>query len=1080
MKSFWIFFLERKAFTYLVMIALVFAGFYSVLVIPKESAPEVIIPVGVVTTVLRGGSGEDVEKLVTNKLEQEIINVENIDKVTSSSRDGVSVISAQFIASADVEKSIQDLKDAVDRVKGQLPSDAEEPNVLKVNFADQPILIMSVSQDLSPVQLTELGEDLKNELKKVKGVSKVELSGVREKQVQVIIEKDKLARYGLSLDRVIGALTASNANFPIGKIVVDNIEYPIKFSGEIKAGSEVENIGIQADNGTVVYVRDIAVVSDGLENARTYSRVSVNGEPSENALALYVYKKSGGDVTEIGNAVKGRIEELKKEGGMLSGGNVVISIDAGKEVNKDLTNLSRTAIETIILVMLVLFLTIGWRESVVAGISIPLSFVIAFIGLYLSGNTINFLSLFSLILAIGILVDSGIVVAESIHTRMQGGASVEEAAKGTIDEYAWPLIAGTMTTVAVFAPLFFLSGIVGQFVSSIPFTIIFVLIASIFVALGMVPILATLLIKKEKADQKSNRLTEYQEKYFHISQEWYKNFLRGVLTEKKQQRIFFWSMVGAFIVSFGLVFGGMIKVELFPQDDQSFVVVSIEKTEGSSLESTDLVVRQVEEILYEQKYVESFVTTVGASSALTDNSGGSGNSKFANITVILPEKREQTSSEVVDLLREEFKNIRDGIVKVGQANNGPPSGKPVAIKFLGDDLEKISAAADKAENILLSIEGTEGVETSLKDDSNQFELVVDKQKAAAAGLSPIQIASTLRTAVSGSIATTIKKQDDDIDILVRVDLNDKFINPEDANRANLDNLQNIEIMTPRGGIILGSILEAKLSSNKSVISHEDQKRVVTVSSDLKGDITATEVVNAFQKREAELEMPSDVQIKYGGETEDVDNTFRDMLIALIAGMVLMLAILVLEFNSFRYSFYLLSAVPLSLIGVFFGLFITGKALSFSAMLGIVALAGVVINHAIILLDSIIHRLDREIERVKVTDTEEQNILLNAIVDSSAIRLRPIVLTTLTTVVGMIPLANVSALWGPLAITIMFGLLFSMVLTLIFIPLRFYKKPGKRYSHLKTEIPKQKTSIRTKLANVKNFLKSAYKYLLFWN
>jgi HAE1 family hydrophobic/amphiphilic exporter-1 len=372
----------------------------------------------------------------------------------------------------------------------------------------------------------------------------------------------------------------------------------------------------------------------------------------------------------------------------------------------------------------------------------------------------------------------------------------------------------------------------------------------------------------------------------------------------------------------------------------------------------------------------------------------------------------------------------------------------VAIKFLGDDLEQISAAADKAENILLSIEGTEGVETSLKDDSNQFELVVDKQKAAAAGLSPIQIASTLRTAVSGSIATTIKKQDDDIDILVRVDLNDKFINPEDANRANLDNLQNIEIMTPRGGVILGSILEAKLSSNKSVISHEDQKRVVTVSSDLKDGKTATEIVNAFQKREAELKMSPDVQIKYGGETEDVDNTFRDMLIALIAGMVLMLAILVLEFNSFRYSFYLLSAVPLSLIGVFFGLFITGKALSFSAMLGIVALAGVVINHAIILLDSIIHRLDREIERVKSVDSQDQNILLNAIVDSSAIRLRPIVLTTLTTVVGMIPLANVSALWGPLAITIMFGLLFSMVLTLIFIPLRFYKKPGKRYSHLK--------------------------------
>jgi HAE1 family hydrophobic/amphiphilic exporter-1 len=351
MKNFWYFFLERKSFTYLVMITLVLAGLYSVLVIPKESAPEVIVPVGIVTTVLRGGSGEDVEKLVTNKLEQEIINIENIDKVTSSSRDGISIISAQFLASADVEKSIQDLKDAVDRVKGQLPTDADEPNVLKVNFADQPILIMSVSNDLSGVALTNLGEELKNELKKVKGVSKVEISGSGEKQVQVIVEKDKLARYGLTLDRVVATLSSNNANFPIGKIVVGEVEYPIKFSGEIREGSEVENIGITSDSGTVVYLRDIATVMDGLENAKSYSRISVNGNPSENSLTLQIFKKSGGDVTEIGQAVKDRIEELKKPGGLLDNGQAIVSVDAGKQVKKDLRELSQTAMETIILVM---------------------------------------------------------------------------------------------------------------------------------------------------------------------------------------------------------------------------------------------------------------------------------------------------------------------------------------------------------------------------------------------------------------------------------------------------------------------------------------------------------------------------------------------------------------------------------------------------------------------------------------------------------------------------------------------------------------------------------------------------------
>ncbi len=1046
MQAFWTFFLKNKSFTYLVIITLVAAGLMSVFAIPKESSPEVIVPIGIVTTVLRGGSGEDVEKLVTNKLEQEIANVENIDKVTSSSRDGLSVISAQFLASANVDKSIQALKDAVDRVKSQLPSDAEEPNVLKVNFADQPILIVSVSQDLSPIQLTDLGEDLKDELKKVRGVSKVEVSGVRKKEVQVVLEKDKMLKYGLSAEKVVGAIQASNASFPIGKIEVDKIEYPIKFAGSIETGSQVENISFTTDQGVVVYLRDIAVISDSLESPKNYSRTSVSGQPSENALTLYIYKKSGGDVTEIGDAVKQKLEDLKK--GKLSGAGVVVSIDAGKQVKRDLKDLSRTGVETIILVMLVLLLTIGWRESLVAGLSIPLSFVIAFTGLYFSGNTINFLSLFSLILAIGILVDSGIVVAESIHTRMKEG-DVEKAAIGTLKEYAWPLIAGTMTTVAVFAPLFFLSGIVGQFVKSIPFTIIFVLIASIFVALGMVPIIATILIKKET---KPNRFTEMQEKYFLLVQNWYKKFLGNILLEKRKQRQFYWSLVALFVLSFALVFGGLIKVELFPQDNQDFVVVGIEKQEGTALVNTDLVTRQVEEILYGQKYVESFVTTVGASSGLLDNNGGGENSKFANVTVILKSDRgNMTSTDAVAFLRKELSIVRDAKIKVGQASNGPPSGKPVVIKFLGDDLNELALLADKAESLLQTVNGTQDVETSLRDDGSQFELVIDRAKAAQAGLSPIQVAGVLRTAVSGSVATTIKKQDNDVDVLVRVGLNDKFINPEDAVKTNVDSIKNLEIVTQKGSILLGTILDVKLVSSRSVISHEGQKRVVTVSSNLKEGTTATEVVAAFKIKQKELGLTEKVEINYGGETEDVDNTFRDMLIALVAGMVLMLAILVLEFNSFRYSLYLLSAVPLSLIGVFFGLFITGKALSFSAMLGIVALAGVIINHAIILLDSILHRLDKEILPLYSASTQvggEENVLFNAIIESSAIRLRPIILTTLTTVVGMIPLAGVSALWGPLAITIMFGLLFSMVLTLVFIPLRFYKKPGARYIHLK--------------------------------
>ena len=1040
MHSFWIFFLKKRAFTYMVMGTLIAVGLYSLVAIPKESAPEVVVPVGIVTTILRGGSGEDVEKLITNKLEQEIANVENIDKVTSSSKEGVSIITAQFNASADIDKSLQDLKDAVERGKTELPSDAEDPIVTKVNFSEQPILILSVSQDLSPAGLTALGDDLEKELKKIKGVSQVVITGTRKREVQVVVRKNQLATYGLSLNQVISAIQGANTSLPIGTITVADIDYPIKFSGSIEETSQVPNITLTSPRGTIVYLRDIAFIADGLESPKTFSRISVDGTPSENALTLNIYKKSGGDITVIGDAVKERIKELQAS--TLLGANVVVSFDGGANVQKDLRELTKVGFETILLVMLVLFLTIGWREALVAGLSIPLSFVIAFIGLYVSGNTINFISLFSLILAIGILVDSGIVVAEAIHTRFKKYGEIEQAATASIKEYAWPLIAGTMTTVAVFAPLFFLSGVTGQFISSIPFTIIFVLMASIFVALGMVPLLAIVLTKR---DEKENRFTELQETWFFKTQQWYKKFLGNILLNTKTQNRFLLGLGFAFILAVLLPVTGILKVQFFPQDDQDFVYITVEKPQGTPLTVTDIAVRKVEEILYEQSTIESFVTTVGAGSAFSSDGGGA-NSKVANITVLLPEERDLTSTEIMEAFRKDLSVIDDAIIKVDQGNNGPPSGAPVLITFKGDNLEQLSLLADKAERILKEIPGTRDVETSLRDNGTQFEIIIDRAKASSYGITTAQIAQVLRTSVSGVTATTIKKQGSDIDVLVKVDLNANFVNPEDTIKTTLDTVKQLTIITPSGSVVLlGSLMSTKVSESRAVINHEDQKRIASVSSQLEGKTTALEVVSAFKKEEKNLLLPSEIEVDYGGENEDVQKTFKEMFFALIAGMAGMLAILVLEFNSFRYAFYLLFTIPLSLIGVLGGLALTGQTLSFSSMLGLIALAGVIINHAIILLDSILRRLEEE----KRKENKEHHASLHEIiVESSAIRLRPIVLTTVTTVVGMIPLAGVSALWGPLAFAIMFGLTFAMILTLVLIPMFFYRYPGKKYESMK--------------------------------
>lgn len=1024
MVSLWKFFLDKKQFSVLLITALAAAGFVSIIVIPKESAPEVEVPIGIVSTVLPGGSAQDVERLVTNKIEDELVNLEDLDTVTSTSREGLSVVVAQFEASADLDQSIQDVKDAVDRAKVELPEEAKEPNVSRVNFADQPIIITSISVDRPARELVELGEQIKNEIKAIHGISRVEVTGIRERETQVVVRPEALASYGLNLSDAIAALGSNNASFPIGAIETSGVNYAIQLRGDISDPSEVARIPVGNRGGTPIYLGDIALVSDGLERPLTTSRVSVAGAPSEQALTLLVFKKSGGDVTEIADNVNARLDELKDT--LLAGSTVLTTFDRGDLVDKDLGELSRTGLYTVLLVMVALLITIGWRESLVAGLSIPLSFLIAFIGLLFSGNTINFVSLFSLILAIGILVDSGIVVVEAIQARTTKYGSAYKAAIASLEEYAWPLIAGTTTTIAVFVPLFFISGITGKFIASIPFTVIFVLIASIVVALGMVPLFAILFTREKKS-----RMERVQEEYTERAKQWYKTRLSLLLENRRLQNWFLRLIVVAFIVALASPAVGFVKVIFFPQGDVDFVLVEVEKPHGTTLAESDLFMRGVEDELYGNSNIESFVTTIGQSSQFSENV--SSDTKLANITVNLRSDRTKTSSEIVGELRAALAPFNtQATVRVSEPNNGPPVGAPILIKFTGNDLDAVEQTVSRAEDLLKSIEGTKEVTTSMKDNGVQIVVTVDKAKAAAVGLSPAIVAGTLRAAINGTTATVIKKQDKDIDVVVKMALGDTRADAAENPETTADALRQIPLRTPTGqNILLGSVVTVGLEKSNASISHENRERIGSVSAALAPNITAQEVRQQFEAREEELHTPEGVSVTFGGENEEVDQSFRDMFFALLAGMGMMLAILVLEFNSFRFTFYLLSIVPLSLIGVLLGLGITGQPLSFPSMLGFIALAGVIINHGIISLDSMIHYLRRS----------EGVTLLQVVVDSAAVRLRPIFLTTITTVVGMIPLVFVSELWAPLAFAIMFGLLFATVLTLILLPILFYRWPG---------------------------------------
>jgi multidrug efflux pump subunit AcrB len=775
-----------------------------------------------------------------------------------------------------------------------------------------------------------------------------------------------------------------------------------------------------------VYLRDVATVSDGVKRATAYTRISTPEAPSQQAFTISVFKTRGEDVTQVTEAVRNVLSGLQST--VLNGSTVAITIDAGEEVQRDLTQLSRSGLETIALVMLCLFLTLGWRESLIAGISIPLSFLLAFIGLLYSGNTINFVSLFSLILAIGILVDSGIVVVEAIHTRTKALGDPLLAAQAALKEYAWPLIGGTMTSVAVFVPLFFISGVVGKFIATIPFTLIFVLMASIVVALGMVPLLAI----RFSSQGHTSKFIEMQDEYAERARVWYARGLRTFLMSRGDQNRFVTVLVVSFFVVLSLPALGAIKVDFFPQDDIDFVYVDIEMPPGTELNRTDLVTRGVEDTLFGMDTVAVMVTEVGRTSQFSN--APKVEPRYATITLNLPKDREFTSSDVVAQVKERLAQTNtQASTRVGQPSGGPPVGAEILIKFLGEDKAELERVSAQAARTLAAVPGAVDVETSSKDAGVSFALSVDRATLAQLGITPAQVASTLRTALSGVAATQLTGGSKDVDVTVSLNLNPSFIDPHEANQATLDAIRTIPLVTPNGTqVLLGSVVKESVTAGSASIEHENRKRVVSVLGNVAPGSTATEIIAEFTKEMEAQTLPSGVVMQIGGENEETNKSFAEMGYALLAGLALMFIILVLSFDSFRYSAFLLLTVPLSLIGVFAGLALMGQALSFPSLLGVITLAGVIINHAIILMDSIIQRLH---------DASGKKFI-DIVVDAATTRLRPIFLTTITTVLGMIPLTHVSGLWSPLAYAILFGLSFAMILTLVFIPLLVYRYPEK--------------------------------------
>ncbi len=1020
-KSWAGFFIKHFRFTYLIIIAVLFLGMFSLFTLPREAEPEVEVPFAVVNTVFPGASPSDVEDLVTNEIEEEIDKLDNIKEYNSTSKQGFSNIFVEFEAEADLKESMRKLREAVDNAQPNLPDDVNSPNVTELSFSDTPIVTYSLIGDYSDENLEKYAETFEEELEKIPGVSRIDIIGGVEREFQVLLDRVKLNNYNISLNQVNEAIQKSNFNLPAGEVEIEGFNYNIRVSSHLEEAKHLEDVVVATYESSPVLLKDIATVKDTFKDKKTESRIGFNGDSARNAISLQSYKKTGGNIIKIVDTSREKINNLSNNQIFPPNLRIEKTNDNSVFIREDINTLGTSALQTFILIAIILLLILSFRGALITALSVPVAFLIAFIAIKAQGMTLNSMVLFSLVLSLGLMVDNAIVIIEGINEYVsEYGKSIYKAAILSVWNFKWPIIAGTLTTVSAFLPMLLVSGILGEYLSFIPKTVTATLLSSLFVALVVIPTLAARFIKI-----KNNGTGKYRSKKRHLfvagqMQKIYKKyryFLHRVLPYKGRRRVLLGAFWILFFMAVAIPVTGLMKIEMFPEIDFDYFVVNVELPAGSTLNQTGEVVTKVEEKISQIPELDNYVTNIGSSmSLMPGGSGGSGTHK-ANITVNLKDEkeRERTSFEISEKLREEFKSVQEAEVKVEELRAGPPSGAPIEVRIFGNDLKKLSNLSGQIFNYFDQKQETINVQESIEESTGEFVVKVNREKADFYGLSQASIASILRSAVFGNEATTLNLPGDDISVVVKYDK---------KNFQSISDIKNLIINSPKGPVALGEVADITIQPSLLNINHRNGERIVTVSSDIRPGVDLQQVLSAFDKKKQELAIPEGFSIQVGGELEDITRSYQETFYSMIVAIILISGILILQFNSFRQPLIIIFTLPLAIIGVIFGLTLFNQAFSFPAFIGIVALAGIVVNDAIVLIDRINKNIDNGLE------FEE------AIINGGVSRMQPILLTSITTIAGIFPLIYANEVWRGLSLSVIFGLMFSTVLTLVVMPV-FY-------------------------------------------
>ncbi|MDD2331279.1 MAG: efflux RND transporter permease subunit [Candidatus Cloacimonetes bacterium] len=1007
----------------MITLAILLFGIVSMVTLPREEFPAVDFGSTIVVVAYPGVSSAEIEQLIVHKIEVELSDLEDLDYLSASAEEGRATVRVVFTSAVSSEEAFDRVSREMNKIT-DLPKDAIDPVIIRLNMREvNPISQVVVGGDsFDAMTLRDISENLKDGILEVDGISKVEMIGDRERQVWVDVDQARLDAYGLSLSDLSSAIGGRNLNLPGGSAKFGKVEFLVRTLGEFNSTEEIASLIVRSDeSGRTILLSDVAAVKDTLEKPQTIARL--NGSES---ISIFLYKKADSNIIKVMKDVRAYVAEFKNG---IPGLKISVRNDGAIDVKNGINALGKNAVIGILLVFIALFVFLGWRNAILASFGIPLSILITFILMPAFDVTLNNLTIFGFIIVVGMVVDNSIVVLENIHRLKEDGYCHRDAIVMGVDQVISPVFASTLTTVAAFMPMLLLGGIMGSFLGVFPIVVSIALLGSWFQSMVVLP---------NNTYQFAKRDPQQQDRSSRIIGPLIKIYRKLVTKALHHRQIAIWSALGLLIISFLVLGSGAIRFEFFPSSASQTISLQLETPVGSTLEETELIVSQVEDFILnmpEKEDVEFVVGNVGAMGGEVQRNFSTNN---AQVNIDLVDLKAMKHSH--DQIRSSIRNYLEKLpglysYKFAQGQSGPPIGNDVELRIKGESLERLSYIAEIVKGYLKEIPGVTDIDDSLDKGKKEVRIIPRHDVLAMYGFSVSQIASTIRMASSGSEVSKYRGEGvDEYPILLKL---------SDDYTLDLENLKDLKIRSSSGNLVaIRDLAEFEITSSLSRIEHRDLDRVISVTA-----AVSSYLENGKTKRRSTSEVFSllmgnkltgekgmldgfsqrfpGYSLESGGVQEEQRKSYTSLYKLFALALLVIFTILASQFKSYVQPLIVMMTIPFAFIGVIFGLLVTGLPFSLNTLISVVALAGVVVNNAIILIDFI------NTEREKGSDR------WHAIINSGSARLRPILLTTTTTVAGMLPLVFSSdpsaQSWRPLAVSFTFGLLFATFLTLFIIP-----------------------------------------------